>query len=62
MNVDTNENDNNYRVNNNKTKNVEYKVTTTEQTPVIASRVDIEVVFVLLRYLSNFWRSRFVFN
>ena len=64
VNDETNQNYNNYGINNNKTtksRSFEYKIKITEQTPVIASRIDTKVV-VLLRYLSNFERSQFAFD
>ena len=50
---------NNYRINNNKTttsKSFEYKTKLIGSTPNNNSRLNAEVV-VLLKYLSNFWRS-----
>ena len=54
-----NENQNNFRVNNNKTtrsKSFEHKIKIRGKTPDNASRLDT-VVVVPLKYLSNFWRS-----
>ena len=56
--ADENDDANSYRINNNKTtsKSFEYKTELIGCTPNRGGRLDTEVV-VLLKYLSNFWRS-----
>ena len=59
INDDPDENDNNNRINNNKTitsKSFEYRTKLIESTQNINNILDAEVV-VPLTYLSNFWRS-----
>ena len=61
MNVAANENNeaSNYRINNNKTtesRSFEYEPKMTGSASANNNRLDAEVV-VLLKYLTNFWRS-----
>ena len=50
----------NYRINNKKSKSLEYKTKITGGTTADNNILDAEVV-VPLKYLSKFWSSRFTF-